>query len=202
MTWNIRAAHACDIRNRWSERRRLVERVIRHSRCHVIGLQEVQPHQLRAFKGFGVVRGQRYGGFNGPYAPILFDTRDLALRSGGSIRLPHRRTCTRARFDAFVLFNTHLDPREPELVHVEGDFLIGDFNLRDVKIDGFETAEPDGPPGTFHGFTGKVARSLGRIDQILYSDRWRLIEARTVTDVPAASDHFPVIAEFELKNGR
>ena len=54
-----------------------------------------------------------------------------------------------------------------------------------------------GPEGTFHRFSGKPEK---RIDWILFRGL-RPVRAKTVTtnrEQRYASDHFPVIAEFEL----
>lgn len=125
----------------------------------------------------------------------------------------------------FTLYNTHLPYRdidEPvrvrcaalirdrldKLARSERVILIGDFNttaqsrvhstLTNSLTDVW-TAAPKrtGPEGTFHGFTGKPER---RIDWILV----RGLEPKRVETVTThrqgryPSDHFPVVAEFEL----
>jgi endonuclease/exonuclease/phosphatase (EEP) superfamily protein YafD len=66
--------------------------------------------------------------------------------------------------------------------------------------DAWLTAERRyGPEGTINGF-GKHASSR-RIDWILYRAPWRPLEAATLSamrDGVYPSDHFPVMAVFEL----
>jgi endonuclease/exonuclease/phosphatase family metal-dependent hydrolase len=125
----------------------------------------------------------------------------------------------------FVLYNTHLPYRdidEPvrircaklirarmeKLAATERVILLGDFNttpssvvytsLTDWLTDAWTSAPTrSGPEGTFHGFTGKPER---RIDWILVRGL-KANRVQTVTterDGRYPSDHFPVIAEFEL----
>lgn len=127
----------------------------------------------------------------------------------------------------FTLYNTHFPYRdidEPvrircaELIRSrlaklppnERVVLIGDFNtapesqahatLTNLLTDAWIAADKrTGPEGTFHNFTGKPER---RIDWILF----RGLKAdwiKTVTtqrDGRYPSDHFPVVAEFELSS--
>ena len=125
----------------------------------------------------------------------------------------------------FVLFNTHLPyrtedesarVRSAELINArlrelspnEIVILVGDFNdtpesrthaaLTTTLTDAL-TASPkrSGPDATFHGFTGKADR---RIDWILFRGL-RVKQIKTVTtnrDGRYPSDHFPVVAEFEV----
>jgi endonuclease/exonuclease/phosphatase family metal-dependent hydrolase len=88
--------------------------------------------------------------------------------------------------------------------------LTGDFNtdagsephrilteiLRDAR-DG--AGEIKGPSDTFHGFRGTPRP--GRIDWILYRGRLKPVSLETITDNQEnryPSDHFPVLAVFEL----
>jgi endonuclease/exonuclease/phosphatase family metal-dependent hydrolase len=94
----------------------------------------------------------------------------------------------------------------------EAFLLTGDFNTgpasaayRLLTAAGMKdawTAAPrrSGPEGTFHGFTGKPGAQ--RIDWILHRSRWRLREAQAIDwnqDGRYPSDHFPVLAVFELR---
>ncbi|HEX7802664.1 MAG TPA: endonuclease/exonuclease/phosphatase family protein [Pseudoxanthomonas sp.] len=125
----------------------------------------------------------------------------------------------------FVLYNTHLPYREEDeparergaalilarLRQLSADepiILTGDFNtapdspthtlLTTALIDAW-TAAPRrlGPAATFHDFTGKADQ---RIDWILFRGL-QVKSARTVTTHQRGrypSDHFPVVADFEL----
>lgn len=126
---------------------------------------------------------------------------------------------------SFLFYNTHLPYRDvdedarirgaelilarlKELPRHESVILVGDFNappasrvyttltatLRDAWT---ESPRRSGPEGTFHRFTGQPER---RIDWILFRDLAPL-SAKTVTTNTQErypSDHFPVVAEFNL----
>ena len=125
----------------------------------------------------------------------------------------------------FVLYNTHLPYREEdEVARTRGAALIlerlrqlpanepivltGDFNttpdspthalLTATLTDAWLAApRSHGPSATFHNFTGKADR---RIDWILFRGL-RAKSAWTVTSHRGGrypSDHFPVVADFEL----
>lgn len=88
--------------------------------------------------------------------------------------------------------------------------ITGDFNapgggdtwkilVPPMKDAWLETPKKSGPEGTFHGFTGKPGTA--RIDWILYRAPWRVLEMHALADHDGdryPSDHFPVIALFEL----
>lgn len=88
--------------------------------------------------------------------------------------------------------------------------LTGDFNapaggetyaiLSPLMKDAWlEAAEKSGPEGTFHGFKGKPGNA--RIDWILFKAPWKVVRAEAITankDGRYPSDHFPVVADFEL----
>jgi endonuclease/exonuclease/phosphatase family metal-dependent hydrolase len=127
----------------------------------------------------------------------------------------------------FTLYNTHLPYRdidEParircaELIRDRLDklpkservILTGDFNttsesrvhatLTNSLTDLWTTApQRSGPEGTFHDFTGKPQR---RIDWILVRGlaASRIETVTTQRDGRYPSDHFPVVAELELKS--
>ncbi|HEY6643733.1 MAG TPA: endonuclease/exonuclease/phosphatase family protein [Povalibacter sp.] len=129
----------------------------------------------------------------------------------------------------FTAYNTHLPYRdEDEAARVRGADLIGarleklptdenviltgDFNTTpDSPVHATLTArfadawiaspERSGPEGTFHDFTGRPDR---RIDWILFRGP-TLLRTRTVTthvEGRYPSDHFPVVAEFELERDK
>ncbi|MFT4196535.1 MAG: endonuclease/exonuclease/phosphatase family protein [Pseudoxanthomonas sp.] len=131
----------------------------------------------------------------------------------------------RADGATFTLFDTHLPYREQDedarlrgarlilqrLAQLPADepfVLTGDFNttpaspvhaaLTAVLADAWLTApRRQGPELTFHDFTGKPDR---RLDWILFRGL-RLLEARTLDTHQGdvwPSDHFPVLATFEL----
>jgi endonuclease/exonuclease/phosphatase family metal-dependent hydrolase len=135
---------------------------------------------------------------------------------------------------AFVVLNTHWDhqsqnarersaaavvdwiaanaPDRP--VVLMGDFNAGEDNpaflallgagSRPVRLrDTFRALHPDASPvGTYHAFTGDPAGD--RIDAILVSPGWRVMEAaivRTSADGRYPSDHFPVTATLVWTGG-
>ena len=131
----------------------------------------------------------------------------------------------------FVLYNTHLPYRgedEPARVRaaelivsrlrqLPGDepvILAGDFNtapdgpthaLLTATLTDAWTAAPRrrGPATTFHNFTGRIDQA-DRIDWILFRGL-KVKSARTVTTHHRGrypSDHFPVVADFELSGAR
>jgi len=66
-----------------------------------------------------------------------------------------------------------------------------------------DTPRRAGPDGTLNGFGRHT--SDRRIDWILYRGAWRVIQAETVTtsrDGRYPSDHFPVVATFEISDQR
>jgi endonuclease/exonuclease/phosphatase family metal-dependent hydrolase len=129
----------------------------------------------------------------------------------------------------FYLLNTHFaHRREDEDARLKGAAVIvewlrklpagvprivtGDFNapagaavhralleagLRDTRD---RATKRLGPEGTFHGFRGKPGDA--RIDWILATPEWKVTRNETVTfsrDGRYPSDHFPVVAEFDLQ---
>jgi endonuclease/exonuclease/phosphatase family metal-dependent hydrolase len=88
--------------------------------------------------------------------------------------------------------------------------LTGDFNapaggptyaiIAPLMKDAWkEAAKRTGPEGTFHGFRGKPGNA--RIDWIMFRAPWQVKSAETITDHREErypSDHFPVLAVFEL----
>jgi endonuclease/exonuclease/phosphatase family metal-dependent hydrolase len=118
----------------------------------------------------------------------------------------HRREDEAARLKSAQLIACRLELLDAD----EPVVLTGDFNapaggavheaftrlLRDAWI---EAAERKGPADTFHGFTGKPRP--GRIDWILFRAPWKVRSAETITDRKGdifPSDHFPVMAVFEI----
>ena len=138
MTFNIRHGRALDGRNRWYKRRQLVFDTIRSRSPHVLGLQEVDPHQMDemrdTFPTFGVIAHRRYGGVFGAWAPILFDCERLEAGPSGDFWLSPDpdggrarawdaavvRLCTwavlidRTNGERFAVLNSHFDQRGVE----------------------------------------------------------------------------------------
>ncbi len=108
MSFNIRLGLARDGRNRWYRRRELTFDVIRHARCHLMGLQEAFPFQLdellEKFPTFGAIADKTYGGRQtGTYGPILFDTERLeAAQSGDFWLAPEPEGDRKRAWDAAV----------------------------------------------------------------------------------------------------
>lgn len=127
----------------------------------------------------------------------------------------------------FLFFNTHFPHRDSDeaarqkcarllacRIALQDEntpiLLTGDFNapaggpayslltppLSDARLS---AERHSGPEGTFHGFTGKPGAA--RIDWILYRAPWNVLSVETITshqDALYPSDHFPVLAVFQL----
>lgn len=148
MTFNIRHGRALDGRNRWYKRRELVFDTIRSRAPHVLGLQEVDPHQMDelrdAFPTFGVIAHRRYGGIFGAYAPLLFDNVRLEAGQSGDFWLAPDpdgernrawdsavvRLCTwavlvdRTNGERFAVLNTHFDQRGVEARRKSAELVV------------------------------------------------------------------------------
>jgi endonuclease/exonuclease/phosphatase family metal-dependent hydrolase len=134
---------------------------------------------------------------------------DLAARTRFLLfntHFAHRAADEAARQKAAQLIAGRIALQEEELPIV----LTGDFNapaggkayqllsppLKDAWL---EAAERSGPEGTFHGFRGNPGKD--RIDWILFRAPWRVLRSETITaneNGRYPSDHFPVLAVFEL----
>lgn len=73
--------------------------------------------------------------------------------------------------------------------------------------DSFRVLHPSVEANTFHGFRGKGARSLGKIDYVLCDGGWGVLEADVIRDGRDGrfpSDHFPITANvaFEAEKRR
>ena len=139
------------------------------------------------------------------------------------VRLRDKRTAK-----VFYFLNTHFahrqqdEPARANSAKVIAGFLAklptdvpvvltGDFNTVPGKEahktitahlkDAWEVAaERVGPPDTFHAFKG-AASAARRIDWILFRASWKVTRAETITMHQGdlyPSDHYPVIADFEL----
>jgi endonuclease/exonuclease/phosphatase family metal-dependent hydrolase len=116
---------------------------------------------------------------------------------------------------AFHLVNTHLDERRPEhrrasvaqlVTWLPPDrpvILLGDLNTSEDDDEVFSVLRGAGlrsvltgqAGGTVHGFRGGVHGP--RLDHVLVSAHWEVMEASVVTDFPGRrlpSDHWPVRA--------
>ena len=157
----------------------------------------------------------------------LSDTPGTVASTSWGNRIPRIVTWARFRDRrtnrTFYVFNTHWDHESQpsrersadllleriasrehpdESVLVTGDFNAGESNpaftalLEGGLNDTFRTLHPDARDvGTFHGFEGD--RSGEKIDAVLASPGWRVLEAWIVTLHDGSrypSDHFPVMA--------
>jgi len=118
----------------------------------------------------------------------------------------HRREDDHARLMSARIIAHRLSMYEESMPLV----VTGDFNapasgptyetLTALMKDAWTTAaKKSGPEGTFHGFKGTPGAA--RIDWILYRAPWKAAEAHTLTDNRDGrypSDHFPILAVFEL----
>lgn len=130
------------------------------------------------------------------------------------------RTVDRAAATAFDAVNTHLDERRPEnrlasvrqlvtwLSPDRPTIVLGDLNTTPDDDEVFSVfrevglwpAVPPEAPGTAHRFRG--GHDCPRIDHILVSPHWEVVEAGVVTDHPGRlpSDHWPVRAVLRLRD--
>ncbi len=120
----------------------------------------------------------------------------------------------------FHVVNTHLDERRPEnrrasvaqlVTWLSPDhpvILLGDLNTSEADDEVFAVLRGAGlrsvlsreAGGTAHGFRGGVDGP--RLDHILVSAHWEVIEAAVVSDFPGRrlpSDHWPVRAVLRLR---
>ena len=173
--------------------------------------------------GLVVVGGGRPAAANLVLSTLRIDvvaTHDVRFSTDPGL---HRRGAAIAILQAgsfrFAVAGTHLDLREePRLrhvaelnraiaAHVPADVPVvvaGDVNDRpgsrtwqaiaDGRVDAFAAA------GTGGGFTSTAAAPHQRIDGIFADPRLSLRSASVVThpDAAAASDHLPVVAEFDI----
>ena len=77
-------------------------------------------------------------------------------------------------------------------------------------MDCYRACHPNGhrhgpEPDAVDGFTWHTGNPTTRYDYIFAEAPWpprlracRVVNAQSVTDIPAASDHYPLVAEFEL----
>jgi endonuclease/exonuclease/phosphatase family metal-dependent hydrolase len=120
---------------------------------------------------------------------------------------PHRKEDEGARTKCAELIAARLK----ELPENTTVILTGDFNtgidsethriLTGVLVDAWKAVKrPEGPVGTFHGFTGKPGEA--RIDWILFRGPLEPASVETITmsrDGRYPSDHFPVLAAFNWR---
>lgn len=118
----------------------------------------------------------------------------------------HRDVDETARLKSAMLIACRIGLLDAE----EAVILTGDFNApaggavhqilaQHMQDAWLAAATRTGPEDTFHGFTGKPRP--GRIDWILYRAPWKVLSAETITDRKGGvfpSDHFPVLAVFEM----
>ena len=136
VTFNIRLGSADDGPDRWEVRRARVVETVRGLDADVIGMQEVEPAQLRdllaALPRYAAAGAHRDDGkLKGEASTILYDRARYTLLAGGTFWLSDtpevagsntwgaacNRVCTWVRLldtgsgDAFTVFNTHFDHR-------------------------------------------------------------------------------------------
>lgn len=173
----------------------------------------------RSWVGVGRDDGDRAGEFG-----AIFLRSEMALRESGSFWFSdtpniagskhpecfHPRLCTWARLPHFTVYNLHLDNESSaarsqamEILLSRADeraIAMGDFNtpphdaiFTEMGAAGFvdATAACVGP--SYHGF-GAVSEGE-RID-FIWARGFSLKGATIVTTAGAASDHYPVVADF------
>lgn len=130
-SFNIRRAHAWEVRRGWWSRRPAVVSVIRGLAADVVGVQEARPRQVRdlrrAFPSAVVVGAGRDRDGGGEHTPVLVDSRVLTVASdetwwlsdsphvagsvGWDAALPRIATLVRVAHGVkrIGIVNTHLD---------------------------------------------------------------------------------------------
>lgn len=140
----------------------------------------------------------------------LFEAEDIGCFSVFNTHFPYRAVEQEARRKTALLIKERL----ADVSHSTPVILTADFNspaggevyglLCDDLRDAWRTAAArTGPDGTQHGFGKQVAGR--RIDWILYRAPWPVVEVETVTrsrDGRYPSDHFPVVATFDVSSRR
>ena len=132
---------------------------------------------------FETSRGQRFHHFNThfPYRKVEHEAR---LNTAALLK-------TRAAKLKSVLLTADFNSPAGSEIH---NSLVEDFADAWLAAD-----QRHGPEGTLNGF-GKHTTS-NRIDWILYRGAWKVLEAATLAvsrDGVYPSDHYPVVAEFEI----
>lgn len=148
-----------------------------------------------------------------------WDTAITRMCTWGRFKIADREFCVfnahfdhrgeEARRQSALLLRSRVDEMAPVPCVVLGDFnatpgspphkaLVGEDGLLDTgtALD----ADP-ATAGTFHNFTGNT--DGGRIDWILLTNHWKLIESRidhSHRDNRYPSDHFPVIADVAMQS--
>lgn len=133
------------------------------------------------------------------------------------VRLKHRKGN-----GEFFVFNTHLDhkgkvARRESIVllanrinEIAGEypvFITGDFNMTpddsrlELLLGRFGSARSSAPVTDNHGTFNGWKKGDGEIIDYIFYRQAKALSYRTITDgygVPFISDHYPIIAEFEL----
>ena len=136
----------------------------------------------------------------------LDDNRDLMVMN---THFPYGRGADEARRQTARLILEEIAKLPPDLPIL----LTGDFNaspdgevyrmLQPALKDAWTSAtQTEGPEGTLHGF-GRI-QSGRRIDWLLYRNFARVLSAQVITHTARGlypSDHYPIIADFEIDNG-
>jgi endonuclease/exonuclease/phosphatase family metal-dependent hydrolase len=138
------------------------------------------------------------------------DFRDK--KSGATFRFynthfPHRREDEDARTECTRVITARIKADGSQNVILTGDFNTGleseSHRLLTSVLHDPWGPEATGPAGTFHGFSGKPRP--GRIDWILFRGAFIPKEVRTIDDHVDGrypSDHFPILAVFEIEPKR
>jgi len=140
--------------------------------------------------------GQAFYHFN-----THLDHQSQPAREQGAM-LIDRRIAKRAYPDPVVLtgdFNA--DESNPAILYVKGD-PKAEAKCALPLVDAFRVRHPEAREvGTFNGFKGE--RSGGKIDYVFALPGTKVLEAKIIFDMSGGrcpSDHFPVMARFELSN--
>ncbi|NGP45577.1 endonuclease/exonuclease/phosphatase [Bacillaceae bacterium SIJ1] len=141
--------------------------------------------------------------------PIL-DSENVLLNSNGEQR-GLLRTKINIRGEHIQFYNTHLglstEERErqtAEIMQTSQTFsgpsiIVGDFNAEpdDVELDNITAEYEDAFADNNEAYTYSAANPTTRIDYIFHSDELNLQGAEVIDTL--ASDHLPIVAEFEWK---
>ena len=236
LSFNVRQDVESDGGNRWENRRDKVVDVFRTWAPDIMGLQEPYRHQLdyilSAFPDYACIGvGRDDGREAGEFSPILFNKTRFAALEGGTFWLSetpdqagsiswgcrHPRICTWARlsdrqtYQAFYVYNTHLDnesleAREKGMALIVGEIrnrrapqapviLSGDFNAppheqmiialcsknSPAPIDAFASLSPADPARGT--YHGFTGKPLeARIDYIFVSPEWKVTDCRILAE--------------------
>ena len=224
MSWNVRYDEPRDAPFDWRRRWPAIEAVFADFQPDILGLQEVLPHQYEDLKLLfpeheSVGRGRDLDG-GGEHCPIFYRRSRFQAQGSGTFWLSATPDCWSRGWDAclprictwvdlgeLTVWNAHFDhlgesARENALEMIleragEGrGLVVGDFNCELTECPpGWSFCTPKG--GTYHEWDGSLDGP--RIDYILATRHFLVLENGRITDGRYLSDHHPVWARLESR---